>query len=117
MAIDTESPDFKWYLRHVQFFKDKDIDGLLASDYTDDAKLMSYDFALQGTPALKAAFTQYLDMIGDFTLDSTEVFHKTPNEVILEATLTTTKAGVRKVWDVFVLRDGKISHHFTGLKA
>jgi hypothetical protein len=117
VAIDTESPDFKWYLRHVQFFKDRDVDGLLASDYTDDAKLMSYDFALQGHDALKAAFTQYLELIGDFTLDSTEQFHKTENEVILEATLTTEKAGIRKVWDVFLLRDGKISHHFTGLKA
>ena len=117
MAIDTESADFKWYLRHVQFFKDKDIDGLLASDYTDDARLMSYDFDLQGHDQLKVAFTQYLEMIGDFTLDSTEQFHKTDDEVILEATLTTEKAGIRKVWDVFLLRDGKISHHFTGLKA
>lgn len=117
MAIDTESPDFKWYLRHVQFFKDKDVDGLLASDYTDDANLMSYDFALQGKEALKVAFTQYLEMIGDFTLDSTEVFHKAGDKVILEATLTTKNAGIRKVWDVFLLRDGKISHHFTGLKA
>jgi hypothetical protein len=55
-------------------------------------------------------------MIGDFTLDSTEQFHKTDTAVILEATLTTEKAGIRKVWDVFMLRDGKISHHFTGLK-
>ena len=117
MAIDTESADFKWYLRHVQFFKDKDVDGLLASDYTDDASLMSYDFALQGKAALKVAFTQYLEMIGDFTLDSTEVFHKVDDKVILEATLTTKNAGIRKVWDVFLLRDGKISHHFTGLKA
>ena len=69
MAIDTESPDFKWYLRHVQFFKDKDVDGLLASDYTDDARLMSYDFDLQGHDQLKYAFTQYLETIGDFTLD------------------------------------------------
>ena len=116
MAIDTESPDFKWYLRHVQFFKDKDVDGLLASDYTDDARLMSYDFDLQGKDQLKFAFTQYLDTIGDFTLDSTEQFHMTPTAVILEATLTTEKAGIRRVWDVFLLRDGKISHHFTGLR-
>jgi SnoaL-like domain len=117
VAIDTESPDFKWYLRHVQSFKDKDVDGLLASDYTDDARLMSYDFDLQGHDQLKYAFTQYLEMIGDFTLDSTEQFHKTDTAVILEATLTTEKAGIRKVWDVFMLRDGKISHHFTGLKS
>ena len=41
--IDTESPAYKWYIRHVKWFQDKDIDGLLASDYADDAVLMSYD--------------------------------------------------------------------------
>jgi ketosteroid isomerase-like protein len=116
MAVDMQTREYQWYLRHVQFFLDKDIDALLESDYTDDAKLMSYDFAVQGKPALKQVFTQYLQMIGDFTLDATEKFHHTGSEVILEASMTTKNAGVRKVWDVFVLRDGKISHHFTGLK-
>jgi hypothetical protein len=116
MAIDTESPAYQWYVRHVKWFEDKDIDGLLASDYTDDALLMSYDFRVQGKDGLKYAFSQYLDLIGGFTY-TTEVFHATPTEVILEATLQTEKAGVRKVWDVFTMEDGKISRHFTGLKA
>lgn len=116
MAIDTESAAYKWYLHHVKFFQDKDIDGLLASDYTDDAMLMSYDFQVRGHDGLKYAFTQYLDMVGDFTF-TTQVFHATPTEVILEAILETEKAGTRKVWDVFTLEEGKISRHFTGLKA
>ena len=76
---------------------------------------MSYDFRLQGREALKAAFTQYLGLVGDFTF-TTEVFHVTPTEVILEATLQTQNAGVRKVWDVFTMQNGKITRHFTGLK-
>jgi ketosteroid isomerase-like protein len=115
-VIDQESPAYKWYLRHVDFFLNKDVDGLLASDYTDDAVVMSYDFRVQGKDALHQVFTQYLQMIGDFTLVSTEQFNATKDEMILEATLQTQNAGVRKVWDVFNMRDGKITHHFTGLK-
>ena len=115
MAIDTESPAYKWYIRHVKWFQDKDVAGLLASDYTVDAILMSYDFRVQGAAGLTYAFTQYLDLVGGFTF-TTEQFHATPTEVILEATLQTEKAGVRKVWDVFTLENGKISRHFTGLK-
>lgn len=116
MVIDTESPAYKWYIRHVQWFQDKDIDGLLKSDYAEGALLMSYDFRVQGHEGLKYAFTQYLGLVGDFTF-TTEVFHATDTEVVLEATLQTTGAGVRKVWDVFTLENGKITRHFTGLKA
>jgi len=115
-VIDQESPAYQWYLRHVQFFLNKDVDGLLASDYTDDAVVMSYDFRAQGKAALHEVFTGYLAMIGDFTLLSTEQFHATPDAVILEATMQTQNAGLRKVWDVFTMRDGKITNHFTGLK-
>lgn len=114
MEIDTESPAYKWYVHHVKFFQDKDVDGLLASDYADDAVLMSYDFRVQGHDGLKYAFTQYLDLVGSFTY-TTQVFHATPTEVILEATLETEKAGTRRVWDVFTMDNGKITRHFTGL--
>ena len=114
-GIDTESPAFKWYVHHVKFFQDRDVDGLLASDYAEDAILMSYDFRVQGHEGLKYAFTQYLDLIGGFTY-TTQKFHATPTDVILEATLETEKTGTRKVWDVFTIENGKITRHFTGLK-
>jgi len=31
--------------------------------------------------------------------------------------MDTSRAGERKVYDIFVLKDGKISYHFTGLRA
>jgi hypothetical protein len=116
VAIDTSDPKYQWYLRHVQWFQDKDIDGLLASDYAPDALLMSYDFRVQGHDGLKYAFTQYLELVGSFTF-TTQVFHATDTEVILEAILETERAGTRKVWDVFTMENGKITRHFTGLKA
>jgi hypothetical protein len=113
-TIDTESPAYKWYVHHVQYFQDKDVDGLLASDYATDALLMSYDFRVQGHDQLKFAFSQYLDAVGSFTY-TTQIFHATPSEILLEATLETEKAGTRRVWDVFTIENGKITRHFTGL--
>ena len=55
-------------------------------------------------------------MIGDFTLRSTDNFHESEDAIILEATMDTEKTGERKVYDCFVMRDGKISHHFTGVR-
>ena len=46
MALDT--PGWKFFEKHLQFFIDKDVDGLLASDYNDDAVCISYDFAVTG---------------------------------------------------------------------
>ena len=114
--MDQQTPGWKFYEKHLQYFYDKDVVGLVANDYNEDAIVMSYDFVVKGPEALRGLFTAYLDMIGDFTVTSTEHFRETDDAIQLEATLQTTKAGIRKVYDVFVLKNGKISYHFTGLK-
>lgn len=113
---DTNSAAWKFYQRHVDFFVRKDVEGLLASDYTDDAEVVSYDFAMKGTDQLRQLFTGYLEAIGDIKLKSTEHFRATADSTLLEATMETSRAGERKVWDVFVFRDGKIARHFTGVR-
>lgn len=115
-AFDTDSPAWKFYQRHVDFFVRKDIAGMLVSDYTDDAEVVSYDFAAKGKEQLLQLFTGYLAMMGDIKLKSTEHFRATADSMLLEATMETSGAGERKVWDVFVLRDGKIARHFTGIR-
>jgi len=114
MALDT--PGWKFFEKHLQFFFDKDVDGLLASDYTDDASCISYDFAIQGKEGLKGLFTAYLEMMGDMKLTSVDHWRETEDSILVEATMDTSRAGERKVY-VFVMRDGKITHHFTGLRA
>lgn len=116
MMETRTTPGWQFYQRHLGFFFAKDIEGLLANDYNDDAVVMSYDFAVKGRDALRGLFTAYLDMIGDFTLKSTERFNETEDAIMLEATMETAKIGERKVYDVFVMKNGKISYHITGLK-
>jgi hypothetical protein len=55
-------------------------------------------------------------MVGPFTVRSTDKFNTIDDAIMLEAILDTTNAGERKVWDAFIMRDGKISHHITGVR-
>ena len=113
---DLDTPYFHFYKRHIQFFLDKDIDGLVASDYTEDAQVLAGEFHVQGHEALKQLFTGYLQMVGDFTLRSTDKWQESDDAIILEATMDTANTGERKVYDCFVMRDGKIAYHFTGVR-
>lgn len=118
VEVLATQPSFgrKFFRRHIQYFLDKDVEGLVSHDYTDDAVVQSVDFVVQGPDALRALFTGYLQMIGDFKLNSMDGFIENGNVIQLEATMQTTNAGLRKVYDVFVMKDGKIQRHITGVK-
>lgn len=117
MAVEPrDTPGFKFYEKHLNFFLTKDVNGLVKNDYNEDAVLVSFDFTVKGHKALEEVFNGYLDMIGDFKLKSTDNFTETEDTIFLEATLETSKLGERKVYDVFVMKNGKISYHFTGVK-
>lgn len=117
MAIEPRTtPGWKFYERHVNYFSIRDVNGLVANDYNQDAVLITFDFTVKGHKALKETFNAYLDMIGDFTLKSTDNFTETEDVVFIEATLETSKLGERKVYDVFIMKDGRISYHITGVK-
>ena len=107
------TPRWKFYKKHLNYFFNKDVEGLVKNDYNEDAVLAEPDFVVQGHDALREIFTGYLEMIGDMTLKTTDKFVETENSIYLEATLQTSNLGERKVTDTFVLKDGKISYHFT----
>lgn len=112
----TDSWAWRFYEKHLQYFYNKDVEGLLANDYAEDCQLVSYDFAVKGHAAMRPAFTQYLAMLGDFKVTSTEHFRFTDDSIILEATMAGEKFGIRKVYDIFVFRGGKAIFHFTGTR-
>ncbi len=117
MAIQPgTTPGWKFYERHINYFVIKDVNGLVENDYNEDAVLISFDFTVKGHEALKDIFKGYLEMIGDLELKSTDNFTETEDSIFLEATIETSKLGERKVYDVFVMKNGKISYHFTGVR-
>ena len=106
----------QFYQRQLDFLYAKDAEGLIDNNYTEDAVLISFDHTIRGRQALKEYFRGYLEMLGDLKVTSTDKFTETPESIFFEATVQTGKFGVVHVFDAMVLRDGKISHHFTGVK-
>ena len=113
---DAMTPGKLFYQKQLDFLYAKDVDGLIDSNYNDDAVLHSFDHTIKGNQALKEYFKGYLEMLGDLKVLSTDKWTETDDTIFFEATVETAKFGVVKVFDAMVFKDGKISHHFTGVK-
>lgn len=113
----SQEPTFKhraFYDRQVEFLANNDPAGLIANQYNDDAELISFTNHIIGAPALVEYFTGYIAQLGYIKLISTDKYTETDNSIFFEATVEVA-GGIARVYDVFVLRSGKIAQHFTGL--
>jgi len=106
-------PGYAFYEAQVRYCEAKDIEGI-RSHYTDDAVLISFDHQIVGRDAIADYFVGYLDGMPGLKLTSTDKFVETADTIFFEATIS-LDAGVARVFDAFVLRDGKAHRHFTGL--
>lgn len=113
MIVDT--PGKKFYQRQVEYLLAGDADALVEDNYNEDAVLTSAEFTVRGKEALKQHFRNYLRWVKIKAVKSTDKFVETDNTVLFEATVE-SNYGVVGVYDAFVLKDGKISYHFTGVK-
>jgi ketosteroid isomerase-like protein len=107
------TPGRAFYERQIAALESGDVDRVMAQ-YHEDAVLVSFDTTVRGLAALREHFVAYLARLGSLTLLSTDRFTETPDAIFFEATVRTSSAEV-KVYDVFMLRDGRATHHFTGL--
>lgn len=112
---ETLSKFRAFYERQVEFLANKDAAGLIANQYNDDAELVSFTNHIVGAPALVEYFTGYIAHLGYIKLLSTDQYTETADAIFFEATVETA-GGIAQVYDVFVMANGKISKHFTGLK-
>ncbi len=103
-----------FYERQIEFLANNDAVGLIANQYTEDAELLSFTNHIVGAPALVEYFKGYIANLGYIKLISTDKYTEGDSSIFFEATVETA-GGIARVYDVFVLRDGKIAHHFTGL--
>ncbi len=103
-----------FYERQIEFLATNDAVGLIANQYTEDAELLSFTNHIVGAPALVEYFKGYIANLGYIKLISTDKYTEGDSSIFFEATVETA-GGIARVYDVFVLRDGKIAHHFTGL--
>ena len=113
MIVDT--PGKQFYQRQVEYLIAGDADALVEDNYNDDAVLTSAEFIVRGKDALKKHFRNYLRWVKIKSVKSTDKFVETDNTVLFEATVE-SNFGIVSVYDAFVLEDGKIAYHFTGVK-
>jgi hypothetical protein len=104
----------EFYDRQVAYLEADDADGVVENQYHPDAVLVAFDFTIRGRDALREHFRGYLDHLGGLRVKSTDKFTETEDAIFFEATAV-TGLGEAKVYDVFMLRDGKATHHFTGI--
>src|SRR5450432_1185502 len=103
-----------FYDRQIDFLAKNDVEGLIHNQYTDDAELLNFNYYIKGAPALIEYFKGYIAGLGYIKLISTDKYTEGDSSLMFEATVE-TGGGVARVYDSFVMRDGKIARHFTGL--
>jgi predicted SnoaL-like aldol condensation-catalyzing enzyme len=101
------------YEEQLAYLNARDAKALVEHHYHPNATLITFDHVTTGRDALVALFEAYIKHMGFFQV-RTDKFQATEDSIFVEATLT-SKAGTSKVYDVFVLREGKITHHFAGV--
>ncbi len=109
-----DSPKRQFYDAQIRYLQAGDVEGLIDNQYTQDATLISFDNQIVGNAALKEYFAGYLKMLGSLEVISTDKFVETDDSLFFQATVK-TGLGQAVVFDAWVLRGGKISHHFTGI--
>ena len=107
------TPGQAFYQRQIAALEAGDMNAILAQ-YHPDATMIGYDFVVRGHGAIEEHFERYLERLGTLKLKSTDKFIETEDAIFFEATIT-SRLGEARVYDVFFLREGKASHHFTGV--
>lgn len=115
------TPAKAFYDRQLALLLARDVEALIAAQYHDDAVLLGNngrDFVVRcagDKQPLVDHFRAYLEQLGSLEVLSTDRFVESGDEFLLEATVRTGNFGVVRVYDAFVLSDGKARVHFTGL--
>ncbi len=107
------TPGKAFYQRQIAALEARDINALM-TQYHPDATIIGFDFTVKGHAAIRKHFEGYLERLGTLKLKSTEKFTETEDAIFFEATITSC-LGEARVYDVLLLRDGKTTHHFTGV--
>jgi hypothetical protein len=105
-----------FYDKHLNILTDQDHVRLIDEQYDPQAQLLNIDHppAVIGRAALKAHFAAYLATLGYLKVLSTDKYVESDDSLMFEATVETA-GGVARVYDVFLMRDGRIWRHYTGL--
>jgi hypothetical protein len=111
--MEEPTPGRAFYQRQIAALEASDLDALM-TQYHPDATIITFDVTVKGHAAIRKHFEGYLERLGRLKLKSTDQFTETVDAIFFEATIT-SQLGEARVYDVFLLQNGKATHHFTGL--
>jgi len=111
--VSGSTPGAEFYNSQIAYLEANDLDSIV-DQYHDDAVIVGFDFLVRGREAIRKHMGAYLQRLGYLKLISTDKFAETADSIFFEATCETSM-GVARVYDVFMLRDGKATHQFTGV--
>ena len=112
--MDAEEAARAFLDEQVEYLRNRDIEALLERHYHPDALLVTQQTAVHGHAALREYFKRYLEALGDFSGDAIDLLSAADGALLFEATLTSA-LGRARVYDAFVLEDGRATHHFAGV--
>jgi aerobic-type carbon monoxide dehydrogenase small subunit (CoxS/CutS family) len=113
MIADT--PGKRFYQQQVEALLAGDVDSLVDGNYHADARLTTGEFVIKGHEAIREHFREFLSLMTIKEVVSTDKFTESEDTLLFEATVTSNLGRVR-VYDAFVLDEGKARYHFTGVK-
>lgn len=105
-----------FYQEQLEYLINGDVEGLIENHYDKNAQLIRFDRVVNGQEQLKLFFKEYMKNLTNFRLISTNQFQETEDTMFFEATASSDEIGIVRVYDAFVIKNNKITHHFTGLK-
>ncbi len=112
-AVARTSPGQAFFDRQVALLEAGNVEGIV-TQYHDDAVIVGFDFTVRGREAIRRHFEGYLGRLGEMRVRSVDKFTEVDEGIFFEATVDTTP-GEARVYDVFLLRDGRATQHFTGV--
>ena len=114
-AMTQRSWGHRFFDEQIALLEQGRTDELIERHYQPDAVLVSFQGVVRGHQALKRHFRSYMQKLGKLTVHSLDQFAETEDTLFFEASVSTS-FGEGHVYDAFVLKNGKVTHHFTGIK-
>jgi len=103
----------QFYEEQLDLIRNGDVTALVEKHYHPEAVLVTPERVVKGHAALREMFQNYLPSLGKLVVN-TEAFIETENVCLIEAEINPGGQS-RRVYDAFVLKDGRIIHHFAGV--
>ncbi|WP_426061845.1 nuclear transport factor 2 family protein [Hymenobacter sp. B1770] len=102
-----------FHRRYLRYHEESDADGLADDFFAEDAQLVTGQINVTGREPIRTLFRELFAREADFTPVSVENITSDVDYVWFEATVSSS-LGLRQVYDVMLLREGRVCRQLVG---